>query len=80
MASHPLEPLSADEFQQTAEILRRERGITESYRFASIELQEPTKAAVKSWSPMTAVGTASPSGTVPRQVLRPEPPTSSEQA
>ena len=51
MASHPLEPLSADEFQQTAEILRRERGITDAYRFASIELQEPTKAAVKSWSP-----------------------------
>ena len=51
MASHPLEPLSADEFQQTAEILRRERGITDAYRFASIELQEPTKATVKSWSP-----------------------------
>ena len=55
MASHPLEPLSADEFQQTAEILRRERGITDSYRFASIELQEPTKAAVKSWSPSEPV-------------------------
>jgi primary-amine oxidase len=51
MAQHPLQPLSADEFRQTAAILRRDGGVTDSFRFASIELQEPTKATVKAWSP-----------------------------
>jgi hypothetical protein len=40
MATHPLEPLSADEFRQTAAVLRRDSGVTESWRFASIELKE----------------------------------------
>ena len=44
MAHHPLEPLSEDEFRQTAAVLRRDQGLTESWRFASIELQEPPKA------------------------------------
>ena len=47
MALHPLEPLSGDEFRRTAEILRRDRGVTESWRFASIELKEPAKPEVK---------------------------------
>jgi primary-amine oxidase len=46
---HPLEPLSEDEFRQTATVLRRDSGVTESWRFASIELKEPTKAAAKAW-------------------------------
>ena len=49
MAQHPLEPLSADEFRQTAEILRREGHINDSFRFASVELKEPPKEAVKAW-------------------------------
>jgi primary-amine oxidase len=49
MAQHPLEPLNADEFRRTAEILRRDRGVTDSWRFASIELKEPPKAGVRSW-------------------------------
>jgi primary-amine oxidase len=51
MAQHPLEPLSADEFRQTAAAVRRDSGATESYRFASIELKEPPKADVKAWRP-----------------------------
>ncbi len=51
MAQHPLEPLSADEFRRTAEILRRDQGLTDSWRFASIELREPPKSDVRSWLP-----------------------------
>ncbi len=47
---HPLDPLAADEFQSTAAILRRDQGIGDSWRFASIELQEPPKTEVKAWS------------------------------
>jgi primary-amine oxidase len=55
MAQHPLEPLSADEFRQTAAVLRRDCGVTASYRFASIELHEPAKADVRAWHPGEAV-------------------------
>jgi primary-amine oxidase len=41
--SHPLDPLSADEFRQAAAILRRDHGVGERWRFASIELREPVK-------------------------------------
>ena len=46
MAQHPLEPLSADEFRRTTEILHREGHVTETFRFASIELMEPAKQEV----------------------------------
>ena len=49
MAQHPLEPLDADEFRQTVAALRREQSLTQSWRFASIELEEPPKAEVKAW-------------------------------
>ncbi|MGH3176150.1 MAG: hypothetical protein ACRDU4_09675 [Mycobacterium sp.] len=51
MAQHPLEPLSADEFRQTASVLRREGLIGDTFRFASIELKEPPKGEVKAWRP-----------------------------
>ena len=41
---HPLDPLTADEIRQAAVIVRRERGVGDGWRFASIELKEPTKA------------------------------------
>src|SRR3984957_16312759 len=41
---HPLDPLTADEIRQAAAIVRRERGVGEGWRFASIELGEPSKA------------------------------------
>ncbi len=42
--THPLEPLSADEFRRTTEILRRDGHVTDTFRFASIELMEPRQA------------------------------------
>jgi primary-amine oxidase len=59
MAKHPLEPLSADEFRRTAEILRRDSGVTDSWRFASIELKEPPKQDVKAWKTGDPVGRVS---------------------
>ena len=40
---HPLDPLSAEEFRRVAAILKRDRGVTERWRFAGIELREPEK-------------------------------------
>jgi primary-amine oxidase len=42
--THPLDPLAADEIRQAAEIVRRDRGVGDGWRFASIELKEPAKA------------------------------------
>ena len=42
--SHPLDPLTADEIRLAAAIVRRDRGVGEGWRFASIELREPSKA------------------------------------
>ena len=42
--SHPLDPLSAEEIRQAAAIVRRDRGVGDGWRFASIELKEPAKA------------------------------------
>jgi primary-amine oxidase len=42
---HPLDPLTADEIRQAAAILRRDRAVGETWRFASIELKEPVKGA-----------------------------------
>jgi primary-amine oxidase len=50
-AQHPLEPLTEDEFRVTATVLRRDRELGDTWRFASIELQEPPKADVKAWAP-----------------------------
>ena len=44
--SHPLDPLTAGEIRQAAAILRRDRGVGGTWRFASIELKEPAKAAL----------------------------------
>ena len=42
-AVHPLDPLSADEIRRAAAALRRDQGVGERWRFASIELREPPK-------------------------------------
>ena len=44
--SHPLDPLTANQIRQAAAILRRDRGVGGTWRFASIELKEPAKAAL----------------------------------
>ncbi len=43
---HPLEPLSAAEIRDAARIVREQRGLGERWRFASIELREPSKRAL----------------------------------
>ena len=52
--SHPLDPLTADEIRQAAAIVRRDRGVGDSWRFASIELKEPAKAAPAKAAPEAA--------------------------
>jgi primary-amine oxidase len=47
---HPLDPLSAEEIRAAAAILRRDRGVSERWRFASIELREPSKATVREFT------------------------------
>jgi primary-amine oxidase len=49
--AHPLDPLTAGEIRRAAAILRRERGVDDRWRFASIELREPSKAAVRDFTP-----------------------------
>ena len=44
IVAHPLDPLSAEEIRQAAAIVRRDRGVGDGWRFASIELKEPAKA------------------------------------
>jgi primary-amine oxidase len=40
---HPLDPLSADEIRHVAATLRENKGVTDGWRYASIELTEPAK-------------------------------------
>jgi primary-amine oxidase len=47
MTPHPLDPLSADEIRLVADALRRERGVGDGWRFASIDLREPHKALLR---------------------------------
>ncbi|BDD80371.1 amine oxidase [Tsukamurella pulmonis] len=43
-AAHPLDPLSADEIRAVTALLAREHGVNDDWRYASIEMFEPTKA------------------------------------
>ncbi|GAC67993.1 primary-amine oxidase [Gordonia soli] len=45
-SAHPLDPLSADEIRTVSSVLRRDRGVGDGWRFASIEMAEPSKAAL----------------------------------
>jgi primary-amine oxidase len=51
VTAHPLDPLSAEEIRAAATTLRRDRGVGERWRFASIELREPSKATVRDFAP-----------------------------
>jgi primary-amine oxidase len=44
--AQPLDPLTAGEIRQVAALLRRDRGVGATWRFASIELKEPAKQAL----------------------------------
>jgi primary-amine oxidase len=48
---HPLDPLSPDEIRAAVAVLRRDRGLTDRWRFATIELREPHKAALRADPP-----------------------------
>jgi primary-amine oxidase len=52
---HPLDPLSAEEIQQTSSILRRDAGVDDRWRYASIGLREPSKAVVAEHRPGAAI-------------------------
>jgi primary-amine oxidase len=54
--AHPLDPLTAEQIRQAAAILRRDRGVGASWRFASIELREPAKDALPALEAGQAVG------------------------
>jgi Cu2+-containing amine oxidase len=45
---HPLDPLSEEEISSACEILRREKQLGASHRFAIVHLVEPSKAELKS--------------------------------
>ncbi len=47
MSAHPLDPLTADEIRAAVAIVRRDREVGERWRFASIELREPSKQTVR---------------------------------
>jgi primary-amine oxidase len=47
--THPLDPLTADEIRQVVAIVRRDRGVDERWRYASIELREPDKQVVRDY-------------------------------
>jgi primary-amine oxidase len=50
---HPLDPLTAGEISDVAAVLRRDRGVEPPrWRFASIELAEPAKAALRQTGPV----------------------------
>jgi primary-amine oxidase len=53
--THPLDPLSVDEFRSVAGILRREHDVDAGWRFASIELLEPSKAELQAYEDDGAV-------------------------
>ena len=45
-AIHPLDPLSVEELQLAADILRREKGLGDTCRFPYLQLEEPPKEEV----------------------------------
>ena len=40
-SDHSLDPLTTEEIRRTVAIVRRDQGVTDRWRFASIELREP---------------------------------------
>ena len=45
--THPLEPMTSDEVTNAVEIVRRERNLSESVRFVSVTLNEPSPEVVR---------------------------------
>jgi primary-amine oxidase len=51
VAQHPLDPLDADEFRRVVDVVARECGVGDGWRYASIELREPAKQEVLAFRP-----------------------------
>jgi primary-amine oxidase len=51
LTSHPLEPLSAAEITAVTQLLKAEKGLTDSIRFVFVTLHEPAKQDVLGWTP-----------------------------
>jgi primary-amine oxidase len=58
--THPLDPLTADEIVRAVEIVRQSRQLTDSWRFVTVTLAEPSKSVVRSFKP---------GGNIPRQAF-----------
>jgi primary-amine oxidase len=58
LVAHPLDPLTAAEVRATTAVLRRDRGVDEGWRYASIELQEPAKELVRNFVAGTEIARA----------------------
>ncbi|MFS8897204.1 primary-amine oxidase [Synechococcus sp. R3-13] len=50
-ASHPLDPLTAEEIKMTASVIRKAENLAEDATFVLIDLREPDKAEVLSFQP-----------------------------
>jgi primary-amine oxidase len=48
---HPFDPLSAEEFRRVREALSKAHDVGPGWRFASIELREPSKEVMLDWRP-----------------------------
>jgi primary-amine oxidase len=58
-AAHPLDPLTAEEIREVATVLGRERDVKPpAWRFAAIELVEPSKAVARPPRPPGRVAAA----------------------
>ena len=60
MHRHPLDPLTAEEIRAVAAIVHAQCDVTERWRFASIDLKEPSKQALASGATGAGAGGASP--------------------
>ena len=46
---HPLSPLSPAELEEATALLKRERSLTDDFRFVTVTLDEPIKAQLRAW-------------------------------
>lgn len=54
--THPLEPLSKSEIEASVSILKTDSRMTDAHRIVSLELNEPDKQAVLSYTPGMSIG------------------------
>src|SRR3954452_445129 len=51
VGAHPLDPLDSDEFRRVVEVVAAARGVGDGWRYASIELREPSKEELAAFRP-----------------------------